>query len=231
MDFPDPDDTLTFAVDSVPAVRDGIRGAIPTKDRNRWTQSTGRWVTTDPERFGQLSSALSTSPVSPSVGDRNAYKPIVKLMRQTRRIHLGDARPGGLYIEFATYELWNARGVSGNEWDPLFAQTLRGVARRLETARYVPLVDPALGTPVEPPLSDEELAHAAEVFSGLADSAELALTEDDCKAAARWRNILGGNERAEFVFPLPPGCAADGSRLAVPTILTPSRRQEAPGFG
>jgi hypothetical protein len=225
--FPDDD----FAVDSVPAVRDGARWAIPAKDRNRWVGSTGRWVTTDPERFGDLSSALSTSSHSPAVGGRHAYKPIVKLMRQTRHIHLGDARPGGLYIEFATYELWYGGLVAGADWDPLLAQTLRGVATRLESARYLPLVDPALGTTVEPALPDEELKHAAEVFRGLADSAELALQEDDCKAAVRWREILGGNERAAFVFPLPPGCAADGRRIGAPALIAPARRSEAHGFG
>lgn len=98
VDFPDPDDrdeNAAFAIDVVPAVRDGTRWAIPTKDRNRWAQRIGRWVTTDPENFGDLSSALNQSMINPSVGSQNAYKPIVKLMRQARRIHLGDRRPGG----------------------------------------------------------------------------------------------------------------------------------------
>ena len=233
--FPDEDDSsdgnASFSVDSVPAVRDGVRWAIPAKDRNRWTGSTGRWVTTDPERFGSLSSALSTSPGSPAVGDRNAYKPIVKLTRQARRTHVGENRPGGLYVEFIVYEAWSADLVNGSEWDPLFARTLRCVADRLRIAPSVPLLDPALGTPVEPPVSDEDLSNAAETFRQLADLADGALTADDCEAAARWREILGGNDRADPVFPWPPGCGRTGA-AASPTVLVARRqREEAAGFG
>jgi hypothetical protein len=144
VDFPDPDDddaTKAFGVDAVPAVRDGDRWAIPTRDRNRWAERTGRWVATDPERFGDLSSALSTSPFSPLVAGQNAYKPIVKLMRQARHVHLGDARPGGLYLEFAVYDAWVLGTIASDEWDPLFAKTLRAVGNRFNQAPYLPLVD------------------------------------------------------------------------------------------
>ena len=204
----------SFSVDAVPAVKDGERWAIPTKDRNRWTASTGRWMTTDPERFGELSSALSTSVWSPAVGGRNAYKPIVKLMRQARRTHLGDKRPGGLFVEFATYEAWNSGRVAGDEWGPLLAQTLRRVAERFANAAISPLRDPALGTPVEPAVAEKDLANAATIFSGLADKAEAALLSDDGEAAVKWREILGGNERSASVFPLPHGYDATGKRVA-----------------
>ena len=94
VDFPDPDVNQAFAVDAVPAVRDGDRCAIPTKDRKRWAESTGRWVATNPERFGDLSSDLSTSASSPAVAGQNAYKAIMKLMLQTRHVHRGDRHPG-----------------------------------------------------------------------------------------------------------------------------------------
>lgn len=233
--FPDEDDpddkNAAFAVDSVPAVRDGTRWAIPTKDRNRWAGRTGRWITTDPERFGALSSALSTSPKSPTVGDRNSYKPLVKLTRQTRSTHVGDRRPGGLYVEFMVYEAWNAGLVVGDEWDPLLAQTLRRVADRLTIAPQVPLLDPALGTPVEPPVSDEDLADAAETFGRLADLADEALAADDCEAARRWREILGGNDRADPVFPWPPGCGGTRAAAGAAAMVASRGRQEAAGFG
>ena len=208
-----PDDDLSFAVDAVPAVRDGERWAIPTKDRNRWAASTGRWVTTDPERFGELSSALSTAEWSPAVGGRNAYKPIVKLMRQARRTHLGERRPGGLFVEFAIYEAWNSGRVAGNEWGSLFAQTLRQVAQRFADAAWFPLHDPALNAPVEPPIAEEDLANAATIFLELADKADVALNADDGKAAVEWREILESNERCDSVFPLPHGYDDTGKRV------------------
>ncbi|MEZ4503108.1 MAG: nucleotidyltransferase [Dehalococcoidia bacterium] len=233
--FPDEDDpddeNAGFAVDAVPAVKDGPRWAIPTKDRNRWADRTGRWVTTDPERFGVLSSELSTSLATPAVGDRNAYKPIVKLARQTRRTHIGNRRPGGLYIEFAVYEAWRGGLVAGSEWDPLLAQTLRRVGDRFAIAPSAPLRDPALGTPVEPAVSDEDLLEAAEVFRKLADLAEEALMADDCDAAAKWREILGGNDRADPVFPRPPGCDGSGAAAGSTVLIARRGREEAAGFG
>jgi hypothetical protein len=234
VDFPDPDDpddeTAAFGIDAVPAVRDGERWAIPTKDRNRWAQSTGRWVTTDPENFGELSSSLSTSEFSPSVAGQNAYKPIVKLMRQARHIHLGDDRPGGLYVEFATYDAWFNGSITGDEWDPLFAQTLRAVANRFGTARYIPVVDPALDTAVDPALSDEDWTKAHDKFLELADLADAALTDEKCAAAAKWRRILGDNERGA-VFPLPPGCDAGGFPISSVAPLAGLGSNEARKFG
>ncbi|MBE7518363.1 MAG: nucleotidyltransferase [Thermoflexaceae bacterium] len=233
--FPDEDDpgddNASFSIDSVPAVKDGVRWAIPTKDRSRWTGGNGRWVTTDPEQFGTLSSVLSTSLASPAVGDRNAYKPIVKLTRQARRIHVGDRRPGGLYIEFIVYEAWNAGLVAGTDWDPLFAQTLRCVADRLTVAPWAPLLDPALGTPVEPSVAEKDLTDAAEAFRRLADLADNALVADNCEAAAKWREILGGNDRADPVFPWPPGCGGSGAAASSTLIVARRGRQEAQGFG
>lgn len=233
IDFPDPDDddeTKAFGVDAVPAVRDGDRWAIPTKDRNRWTDRTGRWVTTDPERFGDLSSTLSTAAQSAAVAGRNAYKPIVKLMRQARHVHLGDDRPGGLYVEFAVYDVWKFGAITGDEWDPLFAKTLRAVGNRFRQAPYLPLVDPGLDTPVDPGLDDAMWASAASVFLGLADLADEAVAAEKCAAATKWREILGQNERGQ-VFPLPPGCDAAGFPIASLAAISGLGTNEARSFG
>ena len=124
--FPDRDDTSgahgDFSVDAVPAVCDGTLWAIPTKDQNLWAGGNGRWITTGAVRFGKLSEELNQAATSPMVGERHAYKPIVKLVRQIREAHLGDKRPGGLYLEFATYEIWSSRLVTGSEWDALLAR-------------------------------------------------------------------------------------------------------------
>ena len=108
--FPDRDRISggNFSVDAVPAVRRGDLWAIPTKDQNRWVEGEGRWVTTGAVLFGELSTDLNQSVSTPRVGDRPAYKPIVKLVRQVRETHLGDKRPGGLYLEFVTFEAWRS---------------------------------------------------------------------------------------------------------------------------
>lgn len=233
VDFPDPDDDdeiEAFAVDAVPAVRDGQRWAIPTKDRKRWAESTGRWVTTDPERFGKLSSDLSTSNSSPSVGGQDAYKPIVKLMRQLCHVHLGERRPGGLYVEFAAYDAWTSGLVSGDEWDPLLAQTLRAVGDRFGSAPIWPLIDPGLGTAAAPALADDVWTHASDVFLGLADLADEAVAGEKCAAAAKWRTILGENERGQ-VFPLPDGCDARGFPISSIAAVTSVGTNEARKFG
>ena len=113
----------------------------------------------------------------------------------------------------------------------MFARTLRQVANRFATAHYLPLVDPALGTAVEPDLSDDDWANASQTFSDLADLADEALSADECKAAVKWREILGGNDRADPAFPLPSGCDANGFRIATIAAVTSRGSNEARGFG
>ena len=220
----------SFAVDAVPAVRSGSRWAIPTKDRGLWADSPSRWVVTDPERLGALSSDLSTAAWSPTVRGQDAYKPVVKLMRQVRETHLGDTKPGGLYIEFATYDVWKSRLVRGSEWCQLLAATLGAVASRFEAAPTKPLADPGLGTPVDPALDDAVWLSAAQAFRRLADLATAALRADRCAAAAKWREILGTNTRGQ-VLPLPPGCDASGFTTTGIAGLAAPRPREAQSFG
>ena len=233
VDFLDTNGSADFAVDAVPAVRDGLRWAIPARDRNLWPQIPGRWITTDPERFGDLSTALNQAAWSPSVNGRDAYKPVVKLMRQVREAHLGDQKPGGLYVEFAVYDVWTNHRVSGSEWGALLAASLRQVADRFRQVPYEPLCDPGLGTPVVPALSEREWGHAASVLYDLAQRAEGALGASRCAAAKAWREILGQNARGD-VFPLPPGCDAAG--FAIPAagiggLGMAGGNREASGFG
>jgi hypothetical protein len=232
IEFASSDGDDDFAVDAVPAVRCGDRWAIPTKDQSRWTQSTGRWVETDPEDLAVKVSNLSTSPLTPSVSGRNAVKPIIKLVRQARRTHLGDERPGGLYFEIAVYHEWTSGGVAGNSWAELYAATLRRVANRLTLSRSWPLIDPAMGTALEPPPDDRQLSAAAATFADLATLAEEALQLDACAAAIKWRTILGENDKVGgHVFPLPPGCDANGNRIRSVTAVRSSGSDEARGFG
>ena len=242
MRFPDRDRTSEahgdFSVDAVPAVRKGVLWAIPTRDQNRWVAGEGRWVTTGAVQFGDLSKELNQSATSPMVGDRHAYKPIVKLVRQVREAHLGDNRPGGLYLEFVTFEAWRSRLVTGSEWDVLLARTLQCIADRFDRAGVDPLLDPVLRTPVDPPLSAGQVKQAAAIFGKLAVAANRALGMSTADAAAEWRRILGGNDRADPVFPSPPATGghggstltAGGAGAAIGTGGT-TRRNEAHRFG
>ena len=238
--FPDRDPISggDFSVDAVPAVRHGGLWAIPTKDQNRWVEGEGRWVTTGAVLFGDLSTELNQAASSPKVGDRPAYKPIVKLVRQIRETHLGDKRPGGLYLEFGTFEAWRSGLVAGSEWDVLLARTLQCIADRFDRAGVNPLLDPVLGTPVDPPLSAGQVEQAAAIFRKLAAAANRALLMNDTDAATEWRKILGGNDRANPVLPYPPNTGGrvgstvttSGVGVASGTGAT-TRRNEAHRFG
>ena len=238
--FPDSDRISggDFSVDAVPAVRHGGLWAIPTKDQNRWVEGEGRWVTTGAVLFGDLSTELNQSASSPKVGERPAYKPIVKLVRQIRETHLGDTRPGGLYLEFVTFEAWRSRPVAGSEWDVLLARTLQCIADRFHRAGVNPLLDPVLGTPVDPPLSAGQVEQAASIFGKLAAAANRALLMNDTDAATEWRKILGGNDRANPVLPYPPNTGGSvGSTVATTGVGVASgtgattRQNEAHRFG
>ena len=238
--FPDSDRISggDFSVDAVPAVRHGELWAIPTKDQNRWVEGEGRWVTTGAVLFGDLSTELNQSASSPKVGDRPAYKPIVKLVRQIRETHLGDKRPGGLYLEFVTFEAWRSGLVAGSEWDVLLARTLQCIADRFHRAGVNPLLDPVLGTPVDPPLSVGQVEQAASIFGKLVAQSNRALLMNDTDAATEWRKILGGNDRANPVLPLPPNTGGRvGSAVAATGVGAASgidattRRNEAHRFG
>lgn len=236
VDFPDATDyNASIAVDAVPAVRQEFRWALPNKDRDLWAPVHTRWVTTDPERFGHLSTQLNTAAGSPAVGGQGAYIPVVKLIRQAREVHLGNQKPGGLYVEFAVYDVWAKGLVSGNERGSLFANTLQSVSQRFASAVSDPILDPGLGTQVDPPLDAGEWQHASATFQGLANLAAEALYADQCNAALKWRRILGKNDRGD-VFPLPPGCTDTGPATggvvgAGLGGVASGRPREAQGFG
>lgn len=197
-----------FSVDVVPAVRSGSRWALPRHDRERWEDLESAWVDTDPERLTQLTREMNERYV---VGTQGAYIPIVRLMRQTRRHHLGrESKPGGLYFELITYWTYD-EGVNGSSFAELFAESLNGAAVRLGKE----LIDPALGTPYVPSPDAEDLSNAARVFASLAADASRALNaNDECEAAALWRRVLGSNDRGPC-FPLPRGCDERGQRIEV----------------
>ena len=214
-----------FSVDAVPAVKMGSRWALPNHDPDKWGNTDERWIETDPEKMHTLTKERNESP---KVGERGAYVPTVKLMRQTRRQHLGDDKPGGLYFEILTYWAFKDAKVSGTSFAEIFASALRVVATRLSDA--TPLINPALDTPYEPAPTDSERTAAATNFDRLATKAEKALTVDKCAAAVLWREVIGKNDRGEC-FPLPPGCDASGKAINSITSVSARGSREAHGFG
>lgn len=232
IDFPDADDPSgdqSFSVDAVPAVHWGDNWGIPNRDRELWNNDDSRWIRTDPVQFASDTADLSTASWSPSIGATNAYCPIVRLLRQVRHIHLGQNRPGGLFVEVAAYYAWKAREVTGSSWAELLASTLAAVSRRFATAATDGLLDPVLGTPMKPALDPAQWASASAVFADLAQKAATALESERCMSAKFWRDILGTNDRGQ-VLPLPDGCDAGGFPVSAISAVNAVGSDQPRGF-
>jgi hypothetical protein len=190
-----------FSVDVVGAApAAGGHWRIPALDddgnRTKWDES-------DPERLNDLAEKRNKDP---KISGQGAYKPVVKMVRQIRRHHLKDARPGGLYFEMLTYWAFEA-GVNGDSFAELLARTLDHLALQLEAGGVV--LDPALDRPFEPPPTADQIENAARVMRVLATKALAALRMERCPAAAAWRAIFGQNDNG-WVFPLPEDCDETG---------------------
>ncbi|MCP2637660.1 nucleotidyltransferase [Microbacterium sp. HD4P20] len=220
---------LAFSVDAVPAVPWGKDWAIPNRDRSTWQNESDRWVRTNPVEFGDASQTLSTSANSPVVNGRNAYKPVVRLLRQVRHVHLGAAKPGGLYVEVAAFEAWQSGRVTGDSWAELFASSLYEVSRVFHMAASEGLLDPILRTPLKPALETSDWLYASRTFGALATDAQEALRATPCAAAKTWRTILGTNDRGQ-VFPLPDGCSGAGVPLPAAAAVSATGPTRARGF-
>jgi Second Messenger Oligonucleotide or Dinucleotide Synthetase domain len=215
-----------FAVDAVPAVRMGARWGIPRRKTELWESPdvAERWVETDPEKLAELTTKRNKSP---KVGNQGAYVPTVKLVRQTRRHHLLDQKPGGLYFEILTFWAFQSGAITGDCYAEILAQTLRAVATQLGTGGAT--TDPVLERPYEPEPERDDLENAAETFDELAAKAEEALRADKCKAAALWRDIFGKNGRG-WVFGLPAGCDEQGNKVPVAAAVAARGSREASPF-
>ncbi|MEV6266712.1 nucleotidyltransferase [Kribbella sp. NPDC051936] len=215
IDFEDsgvPED-LAFSVDAVPAVPWGEHWGIPNRNRDRWDEEDGRWVKTSPVEFAVRTNNLATAPSTPSVGNRSAYRPIVRLLRQVRHVHVGENRPGGLYTEIAAYYAWSDDRVTGSSWAELLAGSLGAVADEFDLASTDGMLDPILQTQLKPALLPDQWGSGASKFRELAGLAKQALDADRCRAAKLWRDVLGTNDRGQ-VLPLPDGCDANGFAIA-----------------
>lgn len=194
-------------VDAVPARPhwDGETWEIPQKGDDN------EWVRTNPESLTSLSSEMN------AVHD-GFYVPTVKLLRQTRRSLLGTKKPGGFFIEVATYQAFASGQVTGNDHAEYYVSALGEVCKIVSAfVDYgIEVDDPTLpGHTIRIRATDDELESAQRRFADAADEARSALAEEDeGKAALAFQKLLGKNGDDETVFPMPPGFNEDGSKRA-----------------
>jgi hypothetical protein len=209
-----------FSVDAIPATPTAAHWHIPQTDENG---NRTAWEETDPERLADLTTKRNQAPVVDGPG---AYVPTVKLIRQIRRHHLGDAKPVGLYFELETYWAFDA-GTAGDSFAEILASTLNRIATQLQSG--VVIIDPALGSQYGPAPEPADLDAAAHTFRDLAGKASQALGAEKCPAAALWRSILGKNEQG-WVFALPDDCDEQGRTTTRVTPIADKGSREARPF-
>lgn len=192
-------------VDVVAARPLGEHWEIPT--------ATNDWQETNPTKLSDLKTEMNKR------HDDN-YVPLVKFARQTRRNLLDPNKPGGLAIEMALYTACDEGLALGTGRSEQLASALEGVAGILE--RIVndgfEMPDPSMpGSTLTFRATQEEWKRAAEAFRKAARDARKAyeMSEDEqCEAALLDRDILGGNDDHDHVFPMPAGCNEDGTTKA-----------------
>jgi hypothetical protein len=195
-------------VDAVPArpYWDGQTWEIPQKG------DQDEWVRTNPEGLTSLSSEMNAA-------HDGCYVPTVKLLRQTRRVLLGiGKKPGGFFIEIATYQAFASGLVSGNDQAEYYVSALRETSKIInDFVTYgIQVNDPTLpGRTISIRATDDEWDAARTCFSDAAASASDALDEEDeGKAALTFQKLLGKNGDGDTVFPMPPGFDEDGTMRA-----------------
>jgi hypothetical protein len=194
-------------VDAVPArpYWDGETWEIPQKGDDN------EWVRTNPEKLTSLSSEMNKT-------HSGFYVPAVKLLRQTRRALLGNHKPGGFFVEVATYQAFESGDVTGNDHAEYYVSAVKAVSTIIKDfVDYgFDIDDPTLpGHKIKIRATDDELDTARDKFADAATSAQRALDEaDEGKAALEFRKLLGKNGDDETVFSMPPGFNEDGTKRA-----------------
>lgn len=200
VDFPDFD----LAVDVVPAKPStGGHWEIP--------DPTEGWIETDPLMLGDFTTAMNKLH---TVAGAGVYVPTVKYVRQIRRAS-SIVRPSGLYIEILTYWAFDSGNVVGSSRAEYLVTTLREAANQLDAAINAGgLPDPTLpGQVIATKATPQQLQNALDKLRDAAELAAKGLAEEDpCGSAVLWRQLFRKDTEGNWVFPIPPGCAEDGSR-------------------
>lgn len=209
VDFPDWD----LSVDVVIARPCGDHWEIPEKIEK---DGNARWVETNPTKMAKLTTQANKDYLlyddDPASG---VYVPVVKLVRQIRRVWVDD-QPGGYFFEVLTYHAFSNVKPDETTYARYLTVVLREIADLLVDVADEGLDDPTLdGKKIKTKATPEQLAAAADRIAEAATLAEDALDAEDCPAAAKWRELLGTTKNTateEYVFPLPEYCNADGTR-------------------
>jgi hypothetical protein len=196
-------------VDAVPA-RASTRadGAWEIPQRG----DSNAWVATNPDRLTSLTTAMNST-------HDGFYVRTVKLMRQVRRNLLNKgAKPGGFFIEIATYNAFNSGRVSGTDHAEYFVSALEEVSAILtdHVLLGVPLTDPTMdNASIAVRATSDEFETIQTRFANAAVEARNALNEDDPGAAAiTFRKLLGKDPDGKWIFEMPPGYNEDGIKKA-----------------
>jgi hypothetical protein len=208
--FPEFDD---LHVDAVPArPREDGTWEIPEHE------PTEGWQVTNPDALTDLSSQMNA--------DHNEYYVRnVKLLRQTRRTLLGTNRPGGLMVEMALHEAYRSGLVTGDSQAQQYVTGIEGVAGIIGAYvdSDVDIPDPTIeGASLSFRATDAEWQDAKDKFADAAARARSAFDESDPGLSAKgYRDLLGGNDDHEFLFPMPHGYNEDGTKRAEKAPITP----------
>lgn len=203
-----------FSVDVVPAVAWDDHYGIPEVGRHVTTGEryrTGQWRLTNPVELTDLTQARNRAP---RIGGAGAYVRTVKAIKQVKSHHLSGTKPSALFYEFLLYDGFTAGAIAGASWADITASALSYISSRMHSLDQHPACDPVLGQPYQPAPPANDLSAAATVFDDLARTAQRAVRASTrCQAAIEWRQVFGGNERHDQVFPLPPGCRGTGATM------------------
>ncbi|MGH9026821.1 MAG: hypothetical protein ACRDWD_12015 [Acidimicrobiia bacterium] len=202
---------FAFSVDVVPAVAWGEHFGIPEVGRHEPTGEryrTGKWQLTNPVELTRLTRVRNRAP---RIGGIGAYVRTVRSVKQVKAHHLPDIKPSALFYEFILYDGFTDGAITGASWADLTASALAYIADKLRDPDARPVCDPVLRQPYQPVPCPTDLATASGVFDNVARGAARAVRASTrCQAAIEWRQVFGGNEQRDHVFPLPPGCRGTG---------------------
>jgi hypothetical protein len=199
-------DLYVDAVPARPTTRTDGAWEIPQRG------DSDAWVATNPDKLTSLTTAMNST-------HDGFYVRTVKLMRQVRRNLLNTgAKPGGFFIEIATYNAFNAGRVSGTDHAEYFVSALEAVSAILEEhVRFgIPLTDPTMDSAsITVRATPDEFENIRARFATAAVDARDALNNDDPGAAAiAFRKLLGKDPDGKWIFDMPPGYDEEGTKKA-----------------